>query len=521
MKELNFEELTTRQKLGMVYTAILHGEISEDDEKFVLELIKDHSLGAVWIQQGYENTIPMLKKVREIADYPILIITDGESGVGKYRVGKHNAVGTTGSEKSAYIFGKTMGVAAREMGYNVVCNPVVDLKDGSMRCYGTDADKVTELAISQVRGMHDGGVLCVAKHYPGGNDVGDMDSHMAESVSDDTRESLFETHLKPYLGLNGEGLLDGIMVGHKKFINIDDKYPASLSKKVIDIIRDEGYAGIIITDALSMMSIKAMYGEMESKGLSVSAGVDLLLPYARPNMEQFGQCVEAYEKGLISDECLNEAVKRVLIAQHKVTLLPVDTELSDDDIEEFQSINKNGVYTRTDKDIPHTISRDGKHYFVIVSKQELSFENEKVDVDTFSNEGWFQPARIVKKINELFPNADYKIIHEFPSQLEMKRTLYDTLDCDKLVFITFSEMKAFCGREHLTRRLENLIEAMQITGRISSLIHLGNPHVLKNLPHIPNVIFGGQSTESVDATLEVLAGEYPAKGTATYDFKLK
>ena len=520
MNELKFEELTTRQKLGMTFTPILH-EITQDDEEFVFDLIKNHSLGAVWIQQGYESSPRMIERVKEIADYPILIITDGESGVGEYRIGKHNAVGTTGSTKSAYTFGKTMGVTARKMGYNVICNPVVDLKDGSMRSMGTDADKVSELATAQVKGMHDGGVLCVAKHYPGGNNVGDMDSHMAESISDDTKETLLESHLKPYLKLNSEGLLDGIMVGHKKFINIDKEYPASLSKKVIDIIREEGYNGFIITDALSMMSIKAMYGEMESKGISVSAGVDLLLPYARTNREQFEQYVEAYEKGLVSDECLDASVKRVLNTQHKVTMLPSDTELDSEDIEEFYNISKNGIYTRTDKDIPCTISRDGKHYFVIVAKQELVFENEKVDVDTFSNEGWLQPARIVKKINKLFPNADYKIIHEFPSQLEMKRTLYDTLDCDKLVFITFSEMKAFCGREHLTRRLENLIEAMQISGRVSSLIHIGNPHVLENLPHIPNIIFAGQSKDSIDAALEVLAGNYPAKGVATYDFKLK
>ena len=171
--------------------------------------------------------------------------------------------------------------------------------------------------------------------------MGDVDSHMAESISDDTEKSLLETHLKPYTGLNSEGLLDGIMVGHKRFINIDDKYPASLSKRVIDIIRNQRYNGFIITDALSMMGIKAKYGEMESKGLSVSAGVDLLLPYARPNREQFEQYVEAYEKGLVSDKCLDESTKRVLEAQHKVTMLSTDTELSKDDIDQFHNISKN------------------------------------------------------------------------------------------------------------------------------------------------------------------------------------
>ena len=168
-----------------------------------------------------------------------------------------------------------------------------------------------------------------------------------------------------------------------------------------------------------------------------------------------------------------------------------------------------------------TISRDGKHYFIIVAKQETDIApGGKVAVDTFSN-GWHYPARITKKIKELFPNAETKVIHQFPTQGEMMWSLSDSLGCDELVFMTFSEALAYTGREHLTRRIENLIEAMQLTNRISTLIHFGNPHVLETLPHIPRYIFGGQSAESVDTTLEVLAGEYPANGVPTYHADLK
>ncbi len=522
MKELEFEELTLRQKLGMTFTAILHGgdSTTEDDVLFVLDLIKKRSLGAVWIQQDFDNTVERIKKVKEIADYPILIVTDGESGVGEYLVGKHNAIGCTGSEKHAYAFGKAVGVTARKMGYNLVCNPVLDMADGAQRSMGTDVNMVTSLAIAEARGMRDGGVLTLAKHYPGGSNVGGIDSHMAQSCSYNTKEELLGYSLKPYLALDKEGLLDGIMVGHKRFDNIDPDYPASLSKSVMDIIREQGFNGCIMTDALCMMGIKANFGDVESKGLAISGGVDLLLPYVWNNKEQFDQYCEAYEKGLVDNEMLDAAVKRVLNAQHKVTLLPNDTELTDEDIKTFNSINKDGIFTKTDENVPHTISRDGKHYFVIVAQQETDIApGGKVDVDTFSND-WYFPARITKKINALFPNAGVKVIHQFPSQAEMMYTLSDSLGCDELVFITFSEKLAYTGKEHLTRRIESLIEAMQLTGRISTLIHLGNALVLKNLPHIPRCIFGGHSADSVDATLEVLAGEYPANGVPTYEFKL-
>ena len=94
-----------------------------------------------------------MEKVRELADYPILIITDGESGAGEFLVGKHNAIGTAGTTKHAYAFGKAVGVTARKMGYNVVCDPVVDMIDGSMRSMGTDKEKVAELALAIARGI--------------------------------------------------------------------------------------------------------------------------------------------------------------------------------------------------------------------------------------------------------------------------------------------------------------------------------------------------------------------------------
>ena len=524
MKELKFEELSIRQKLGMTCVAAVHSDDrTEEDEDFafVYELIKNRSLGAVWIQQGYGNTQRQIAKVREIADYPILIFTDAESGVGEYLVGKHNAIASTGSEKHAYAFGKAVGVAARKMGYNVVCDPVVDMRDGSARSLGTDKYKVAAYAAAVARGMHDGGVLTVGKHYPGGINASGIDAHMAESYSVDTKQDLIDYSLYPYRKLNEEGLLDGIMVQHQRYGNIDPDHPASLSKPVIDIIRELGYEGFAISDALCMMGIRAKFGDVASKGLAINAGIDLLLPYAYNNTEQFMQYCEAYEKGLVSDESLDMAVKRVLEAQHKTMLLPKDTELTEEDIRTFKSINKDGVYTKTDEGVSHTISRDGKHFFIIVATQETDIASGgRVDVDTFSN-GWHFPSKITQKIKELFPNAGMQVIHQFPSQGEMCSVLDNSLGCDELVFMTFSEALAYTGKEHLTRRIVNLIEAMQVTDRISTIIHCGNPHVLEELPHIPRYIFGGHSSESVDTCLEVLAGEYPANGVPTYEFELK
>ena len=66
MKELVFEELSTKQKLGMVFTGFLNSwKKSEDNEEFLFELIKERALGTVWIQQGARDAEEMLEKVKE------------------------------------------------------------------------------------------------------------------------------------------------------------------------------------------------------------------------------------------------------------------------------------------------------------------------------------------------------------------------------------------------------------------------------------------------------------------------
>jgi hypothetical protein len=89
-----------------------------------------------------------------------------------------------------------------------------------------------------------------------------------------------------------------------------------------------------------------------------------------------------------------------------------------------------------------------------------------------------------------------------------------------VLYLTFTEPIPYVGREHLTRRIEMQIEALQYTNRVSTVVHFGNPCVLGNLPHIPRYILGGLSEESVETCLEILAGEYEPHGVLTYDAQL-
>ena len=532
MNELKLEDLSVKQKLGMVMIGIIRPTGYEDkyetfDEnlEFVLNLIRNHSLGAVWVPPGIERRDEVMKKIKEIADYPILIMTDAESGLGEHLIGRHNALGMTGSEELAYTFGKVTAITARNWGYNVVCCPVLDMSKGvgpsgaNNRSMGNDKYQVSKLAVAEARGLRDGGVLTVAKHYPGTK--GKYDSHMAESSSEETKEDILDYHLYPYLELMKRGLLDGIMTSHHKLVNIDNEYTTSLSKKVIDIIREQGFQGFAITDALDMMGIKAKFGDTRAKGLCIAAGNELILPWFSAKKAYRDLC-ECYEEGIITDDRLDEAVCRVLEAQHKVfNSAPKFTEVTGEDVENFNRINRDGIYAHVDEGLEVPISREGRHFFTMIVRNETDIADDgKVSVDTFTN-GWHFPTKITKKLETYFPNSLVRAISQFPTQAQNMNVLQDSLDYDDVIFITFAEAPAYTGSDRLTHRMVALINAMQVTNRISTIVHFGDPLVLEELSHMPRIIIGAVSPESVNAAIEVLAGDNQAKGVLTYDVNFK
>jgi len=66
------------------------------------------------------------------------------------------------------------------------------------------------------------------------------------------------------------------MTAHILYSQIDDQNPATMSKKMIDIIRNDiGFKNIIMTDDLSMKALQGSFTEKTEK--SLIAGCDLIL----------------------------------------------------------------------------------------------------------------------------------------------------------------------------------------------------------------------------------------------------
>lgn len=529
-KELKLEELTVEQKLGLSMVAFFWSDATGDVE-YIEELIKKRALGGVWIyprptEEGLRAGNEMRKRLVELADYPLLTVIDAERGFGEYTVGRHNAIACVDTEESAYAFGKVIAAEAARQGVNVICNPVLDMYKGGLensicghtsRSLGWDKHRVTELAAAEARGMHDGGCLVLAKHYPGASETQDIDAHMGETASSLTKEQLLEENLYPYIQLDKQGLLDGVMLGHSRYKNIDPDYPASLSKEMIQILRDTGYSGIALTDALHMMGAAAKFGLKKSMGLAVGNAAAVALPFIHDNEKCMNYLRECYDEGMIPEERLNKTVQDVLNMQHKLLSLPRNVEPTEKERADFNRLNTDSVYARVDEGLSVALDRNGKYRFTVLTENGTP---EDMHIDTFTG-NWYNPVWIGDKLKECFPNSTVEFLDEFPTPNRVR----DYLEAGELgaeaVFVMYLHSGCYAGTERYTPRMVSMMKAMQVSNGISTVLQFGNPFPLEELPHIPRILVGTGSEQGVEATLAVLAGEYEAKGKMIYDVNFK
>lgn len=103
-----------------------------------------------------------------------------------------------------------MARQCRELGVQVNFAPVADVNINpknpviNTRSFGENPVNVANKVIAYARGLEDGGVLSVSKHFPGHGDT-DVDSHKSLPVLPFTRERLDSVELYPLEKLFRQG----------------------------------------------------------------------------------------------------------------------------------------------------------------------------------------------------------------------------------------------------------------------------------------------------------------------------
>lgn len=520
MKLLKLEEMTTEQKLGMTYCARPN---TADDYEFVFELIKKRALGCVQVAPTRPERV---QQIKALADYPILIICDCETGFPTSDIPKIPLVALSACNNDEYyrVFAKGVATEAKKVGFNGTWSPVVDVLhcDGPCKAHRHLSDdpmrvaKATEI-ISQVYKSY--GYMSSGKHYPGGKDI-PYDSHMAPVPSQMTKEQLLECDLLPYKYLMEKDLLPSIMTSHGIYQNIDPDTPGTLSPKVQSIIREIGFDGVTFTDSFAMMAILQKYGEENVLGMAIAAGNDIVLPnYRTRDREAFAMLVKNYEDGMFTEERLNEAARRVLKLHEFIGAEPERNDpFTAEDRAVFDEMAKDCITAVCDEGVSPALDPDKKHLFVVLTDNSFTEDDNLMEV---TNNNWYHPKAIADKIRAEFPDAGVLYLPELPNQKQNEKVFLEAAKHDDVVFVTFCMTQPYLGTDCLTRRVENVIDCVNLANKLAGVLHFGNPFALQPLMHVKRKLFGYIMPDTQPYAIEVLAGKLPAKGTLPFNIEFK
>ena len=251
--------------------------------------------------------------------YPLAVAIDEEGG----RVSRlpppatafpsARAVAVVGDDALSLGRWRATGRELAALGVTVNLAPVVDLAHPGNpvlgdRCFSSDVETVVRQAALAVRGLSEGGIAAVAKHFPGHGATG-VDSHLDLPVVGPDED--VTAHVEAFRRLLAIEPPAGIMPGHLLVRPLDGEHPATLSSRILgSLLRGElGFRGAIVSDSLAMAGIRKGREEGQVALAALQAGVDVLL--TPPDLPRAVTAIaDAVRDGRLPEERLAEARER-------------------------------------------------------------------------------------------------------------------------------------------------------------------------------------------------------------------
>ncbi|MFL5941589.1 MAG: glycoside hydrolase family 3 protein [Gaiellaceae bacterium] len=248
----------------------------------------------------------------EGGDVTRLEATTGSSFPGNLALGAVDDLALT-RRVAAAIGGELAAV-----GVNLNLAPVADvLVDPAtaivgVRSFGSDPQLVARHVGAYVEGLQSVGVAACAKHFPGHGET-TADSHLELPVADTDVETLRARALPPFEAAIAAGTRS-VMTAHVRFTALGDE-PATLSPAAIGLVRELGFEGVVMTDALEMQGAGGPAGIDASAVRALAAGADALCLGADLTPAEVEGALEAVVaavgEGRLAEERVHEAAGHI------------------------------------------------------------------------------------------------------------------------------------------------------------------------------------------------------------------
>ncbi|MBR1527952.1 MAG: hypothetical protein IJ642_01470 [Oscillospiraceae bacterium] len=226
----------------------------------------------------------------------------------------------------AYGIGQTLGNDIRQFGFNLDFAPVADVNlnagnELGTRIFSDNPEVVGNMVSGVVQGLQSTGVAATLKHFPGLGAENGNAHYDDKIIIDRSLEDLRNGEFIPFRS-GIEAGSDFVMVSHQIITGAGDNLPSCLSHVVCtDWLRNElHFNGILVTDAFNMNTIAGSYSPADSAVMAVEAGVDIIL-MPTDLTASVNAVEEAVNSGRISEDRINESVRRILQEKEKMGIL--------------------------------------------------------------------------------------------------------------------------------------------------------------------------------------------------------
>ena len=511
----NFKELTLEEKIGQ--TLFISVDIN-NAENFKNE-IQQGLVGGVLIQWGNysrEETKKLIATLQSWAkkspnQIPLLFAIDYEGGtvysprtLGLPFLLSNMLIAAANNYEDTQTMFFIIAQELKNLGIHINFSPVVDVNINpnnpiiGVRSFGSNKETVSSMGKAVINGLQKGGVVAVAKHFPGHGETS-LDTHKTLTIFSGTEKEFYDVHLYPFKQAIDEGV-KGILTAHIRYPFLDNKLATYSPVILTDLLKKKlGFNGIVFTDSLDMKGA-LLENISKAAALSIKAGADVAL-IARESPQKAIQTI----KEKVSTVRIEEAANKVYNLKKDLNLFNQPENLPDNKVNkafEFfaEKITSQAVtlVKNEAKLIPY-IPQKEKPKLCVVFFAPTRFANQLP---------YFTKPFLEKNFEVNYYNAALT-----PKQKDLDRAKSCISDTDLVVIGSLQ----WANKEVPAQK--QAIENLTKLNKNTILLSLMSPYDIKNYPQEKTVValYGINKFSAITAA-EIILGTKEARGNLPISF---
>jgi beta-N-acetylhexosaminidase len=321
--------MSLEEKIGQLFINHNNGYSPE----YLDGVLENYHVGGMRYRPGPSAAVQdHIRYAQSKTRIPLLVASNPEMGGagscddGTF-VSTHLQAGSHPDKAIARQMGRVAGIETAALGCNWAFAPIVDIHYNwrntviSTRAFGNTPEIVVERAKEYFDGISESPTACAMKHFPG-DGMDERDQHVVTSYNTLGYEDWNRTYGHVYREMIGHGV-QSIMIGHigapelsrhfRPGLPDKDILPATLAPELLqDLLRGElGFNGLILTDASQMIGLTQAMKRKDLVPATIAAGCDMFLFFRNP-AEDFQYMMDGYKSGVISEQRLHDALRRIL-----------------------------------------------------------------------------------------------------------------------------------------------------------------------------------------------------------------